>query len=255
VEVQLPAPSLLLSGSSRSASFDYEDVVLNGSAFDHALPSQNVNESSFTLRLLNPENTELGVFGNCAFCIYRFVVPDYDEPLALRASFNTDMPSPAPAAGDMYWGVANWQTDRWDWYPCLSGINTFGDSAPYKLDSGGADDGTFLVVLLLRRGLQRVDWVGLGGNIPAYVYFTFAPETPIAGDPISFDPSFSYDADTEVVAYSWDFDDDGLSDAATGTPDLVEHTFANAGDYPVSLKVETADAREITYRATVSVAP
>ncbi len=37
--------------------------------------------------------------------------------------------------------------------------------------------------------------------------FTYYPENPVVGEEITFDVSYSYDPDGEIVSWEWDFGD------------------------------------------------
>jgi hypothetical protein len=64
--------------------------------------------------------------------------------------------------------------------------------------------------------------------------------------PISLDAARSSDADGRVLAYLWDFDDDGRIDAATLTP-TVSYAFAEPGERRVRLTVvDDKNARDST---------
>jgi PKD repeat protein len=54
----------------------------------------------------------------------------------------------------------------------------------------------------------------------------------IAGNPIAFDGTGSYDEDGEVVGYAWDFGDGGVATEAS-----PEHIYYSAGEYTVRLTV------------------
>lgn len=83
-------------------------------------------------------------------------------------------------------------------------------------------------------------------NHEPVVEFSF--DSPvIAGSPVSFDSSDTFDPDGETLAFSWDFGDgvtNGLADP--------EHTFLKAGSYKVKLSVKDAD-NLVTEEATVKV--
>ncbi len=63
---------------------------------------------------------------------------------------------------------------------------------------------------------------------------TYSPVAPQAGEAVTFDASASFDFDGMLVAYAWDFDDDGRSDS---TAVVASHIFATPGHYRVSLSV------------------
>ncbi len=67
---------------------------------------------------------------------------------------------------------------------------------------------------------------------PPVASFTEAATTALTGAPINFDASASTDPDGSIVTYSWDFGD-GSTDAGL----TVNHSFAKAGQYTVTLTV------------------
>ncbi len=77
--------------------------------------------------------------------------------------------------------------------------------------------------------------------------FSFTPEHPSVGEPVSFDGSGSNDPDgKKIISYRWLFDDGGK--ATTSTP-FVKHAFAREGTYSVKLFV--TDSRELRGKTTV----
>ncbi|ELZ27556.1 von Willebrand factor type A domain-containing protein [Halosimplex carlsbadense 2-9-1] len=65
--------------------------------------------------------------------------------------------------------------------------------------------------------------------------FEYAPGDPVAGQPVEFDANASDPNGGEIVAYRWDFDNDGVVDAVGRN---VTHSYANASTYSVRLAVE-----------------
>jgi PKD repeat protein len=68
---------------------------------------------------------------------------------------------------------------------------------------------------------------------PPTATFTYDPPAPVVGESISFDATASFDSDGEIVKYVWYFGDDG-----TGTGKNTTHTFTEAGDYTVILRIK-----------------
>jgi len=82
--------------------------------------------------------------------------------------------------------------------------------------------------------------------------FTFLPTAPIVAETVTFNASASNDPDGTIVSYAWDF-----GDGASGSGAIVEHTYAAAGNYDVTLTVTDNDglAHTITKSIKVREAP
>jgi len=111
-------------------------------------------------------------------------------------------------------------------------------------------------------GYDELPSVAFGGYVrPREVIVTFQPPTaefdvspasPLAGESVSFDGTLSFDFDGEIIAYVWDFDGDGETDATDAT---TEHTYASAGTYAVSLTVVDNGGNADTLTIDIMVAP
>jgi PKD repeat protein len=86
-------------------------------------------------------------------------------------------------------------------------------------------------------------------NDPPTASFTASPDSPEAGQQVSFDAAGSSD-DGAIASYEWDFDGDGEADA---TGEQVTTTFDAAGDYDVELTVTDDDGATDSTTETVSV--
>ena len=69
---------------------------------------------------------------------------------------------------------------------------------------------------------------------PPTADFAVSPAIPVAGEPVLLDGTLSFDFDGSIIAYVWDLDGDGNTDATSAT---VDYTFSAAGTYEVSLTV------------------
>ncbi|MGA1876026.1 MAG: hypothetical protein ACMUIA_10500, partial [bacterium] len=78
---------------------------------------------------------------------------------------------------------------------------------------------------------------------PPVACFEAEPNPGYLDVPITFDPSCSYHSDgtRELVRYEWDWNNDGIYDVSTDTPDIQSYTWDLAtyplGTYPVTLRV------------------
>ncbi len=90
---------------------------------------------------------------------------------------------------------------------------------------------TAVVAVLVVGGLAG--YFTLIANDPPFASFSFAPEEPVAGQPVTFDASDSRDPDGDGVKdFRWAF-----GDAAEGKGRVVKHAFNSSGDFTVTLKV------------------
>jgi PKD repeat protein len=71
---------------------------------------------------------------------------------------------------------------------------------------------------------------------PPVASFVYSPEEPVVGEEITFDASSSYDPDGTVVKYEWDFGDGNTAEGVE-----VTHTYAEAGEYTVTLTITDND--------------
>ncbi|GAA0203848.1 PKD domain-containing protein [Halobaculum roseum] len=93
--------------------------------------------------------------------------------------------------------------------------------------------------------------VGEAENRPPTAEFEVSPSPPVAGSAATFDASDAADPDGSIARYEWDFGGDGSVDAEGPS---VEHTFAEAGDATVVLRVTDDDGAGDAVERTVSVA-
>lgn len=90
--------------------------------------------------------------------------------------------------------------------------------------------------------------------VPPTAAFEFAPDGPSVDESVTFDASESVDPDGRIVAYRWDFDDDGDIDRTTQDP-VTTYTYSNSGSYGVQLFVEDEDGVTGSTTRNVSVRP
>ncbi len=89
---------------------------------------------------------------------------------------------------------------------------------------------------------------GGGGNEAPTASFTTSPDSPSAGESVTFDGSGSSDSDGSIASYDWDF-----GDGTTATGETASHTYDSGGDYTATLTVtDDAGATDSTSQ-TVSV--
>ena len=86
-------------------------------------------------------------------------------------------------------------------------------------------------------------------NQPPVADFTYSPPNPTTTTNTSF-YSISYDPDGNIVAWNWDFNNDGITDA---TGSNVNYVFPSAGTYVVNLTVVDNDGARTSVTKTIIV--
>ncbi len=92
--------------------------------------------------------------------------------------------------------------------------------------------------------------VSAAPNQPPVARFTYSPENPTAGLPITFDASSSADPDGTIVSYAWDF-----GNGQQGSGAVVRHTYYQPGRYTVRLAVTDDRGGTAGAEAQVTVGP
>ena len=82
--------------------------------------------------------------------------------------------------------------------------------------------------------------------------FEHAPNDPVDGQQVSFDAGQSTPNGGSIVAYRWDFDNDGVTDA---TGESAAHTYPDAGTYQARLTVEKSCGATDVRIKEVTVSP
>jgi PKD repeat protein len=85
-------------------------------------------------------------------------------------------------------------------------------------------------------------------NPPPVPSFSMSTDNPRAGDAVTFDASATYDANGEVVDYSWDFGDGG-----TKTGAKVDHAYTKEGDYVATLTATDNEGATASVRHSLTV--
>ena len=87
-----------------------------------------------------------------------------------------------------------------------------------------------------------------GGNQPPVADFNYSPRTPHVGQPVTFDASYSYDPDGDIVSYEWDFGDE-----IAGNGMIVDHVYSWSESFTVTLTVRDRENAVDTIVKTVEV--
>ena len=89
-------------------------------------------------------------------------------------------------------------------------------------------------------------------NKPPVADFTWTPSTPTVNQTITFDASASNDPDGSLTVYEWDWNNDGTYEDSHTTP-TATHSWAQAGNYPVMVRVTDNDGATSIKTITIPV--
>ncbi len=90
-------------------------------------------------------------------------------------------------------------------------------------------------------------------GVPPMADFTFSPDSPGVGIPITFDARASRPAPgRQIVRYEWDFDANGIFEMSSASP-TIQHTFNQIGEVRVTLKVVDDQGVSATISKTVRI--
>lgn len=91
-------------------------------------------------------------------------------------------------------------------------------------------------------------------NQPPVANFSYNPENPIEGEPITLDARHSYDPDGRIVLYKWTVEKDGDQKSyATRLPFLLISEIPEAGVYTITLTVVDNNAAEDSITKDIEV--
>jgi len=206
------------------------------------------NDADETGYYLLERDSDDAVPGVAADMIYRGALTDAGEVLTLIDADGriVDTANAMPADDG---GIAAWPAGRADRaasvYASMERVTfEIADIPSNWTDSGGTppDDDSPLVP-----GTPRGE--NAAYNVPPVAQIDIVPAVPQPGVPARFDASRSSDANDLIVAYHWDF-----GDGATSDGQVVEHAYADAGEYAVTLIVTDSKGGQAILFENVQVA-
>ena len=152
-------------------------------------------------------------------------------------------------------------------YEILSYQWDFGDSSPnangpkvkHVYKKKGPDNGAYTVTLTIKfldlfENIEETEQLTrkiIFENEKVSAVFVAIPSTGAAPLEVLFDASGSIDPDGEIVAYEWDFDNDGQYDDSIGLK--PNWTFGQIGKYVVSLRVTDNNGEYATKEMEIEV--
>jgi len=132
----------------------------------------------------------------------------------------------------------------------------FGDltnSTGITADHAYQDDGNYIVTLTVTDNdgaSVSVNATVIILNTAPVASFSSSPSQPIAGGPVTFDASGSYDPDGTLMNYTWNFGDENIT--TTGESAII-HVYSQAADFNVTLTVIDNDGRSALTWQLISV--
>ena len=157
--------------------------------------------------------------------------------------------------------VGSYALDRWNTFEVTFEPGATETRFGYEVNGATAEEvvdrapyGDDLSYLTFHSGEFRVLWDAIrarkgAGSAPTAT-FTYSPDEPTRGEPVTFDGRESSDPDGTVTTHEWDFDGDGEFEASGAT---VDYQFEEAGDHDVRLRVVDDDGATATTTRSVSV--
>jgi hypothetical protein len=107
---------------------------------------------------------------------------------------------------------------------------------------------------------ELLDFGGIAGNTALFLItecmvapiasFSFLPESPKAGQPVTFDASMSFDLDGRITRYAWSF-----GDGSRAKGKIVTHTYVDNGMYVARLTATDEDGLKRKVRKSLAVCP
>jgi hypothetical protein len=89
-------------------------------------------------------------------------------------------------------------------------------------------------------------------NKPPVASFIWTPSNSNLNQEITFDASVSNDPDGSIISYEWDWNNDGVYEESHTTP-TATHSWTQAGNYFVTVRVTDNDGSTSTKKITVPV--
>jgi len=242
----LPPPNQLaehLAPAERGSRVAGSALLREGQAFAGGLPNQRVAALASSAAFVPDWPGGAAPFSGLAFAMYEFETADYTGAATLRSAWVAPQPLPA----EVYFGLADWDNNTWDWHPGEADDNLdLGSLEPYLLPGGS------LLVCVLKTGTasSELDWLRIGGD-PPQASLSATGTYGVYPLSVDFDASASTDADGSIVNYAWDPEGDGSFDVTTNNSPLFSFEYGAAGDFQAAVRVTDDDG--IYAQATVTV--
>jgi hypothetical protein len=238
---KLPSPSELsrletADPEQRSTSTDFpNDLILNGAEFRSDLVSARVQVDGDLLTFSSGFSP--------AYAIYSF-----DQPAPERLPQAHVIWETTPQAGNVFMGIANFQTNRWNWPQVTRGGETmfhdsieFADWEPYLAPATGK----FYVAVVVV-GDEFVKLRRLRSGEPYFVPFVMIPSAAIVPIETAVLGACRIEG-SETAALEVDFNEDGVADGLTENSRFL---YSIPGEKPVTVTSTDEDGMQATMTRT-----
>lgn len=241
----LPLPSTLhgLPVKPRTASYAETDLSHNGADYTTTLVNQHVTVQGTSLVFAPNYTGSQASEDAVALALYTFTVPGYDRAPLLRSDWGTPPADPA----SVWYGLANWTRNRWDW---------FNSPADYKLSVPSftpylnfAGD---LLLVVVRTGTDQstLDSVRLAAPLPTAALWASSTGGP-APFSTTLDASGSSAAEGSIVKYEFDTGDGSFTDnAAVAT---FPASYPAIGQYTARVRVTDSQGGKAVAQQFITV--
>ena len=230
---QLPSPSELARGTSETTEQRWRfgnEYLLDFNS------GENVHAKLEQLLLQPKFNDVQGV----AWAGYRFWLPDYSGENQVHLEISG---SGQPTPGTLYLGLANWDTNRWD----FMSVPQDGELLPGALDKyiRYGDDLLYAVLLTDGQDDVAINSIRIGGALETTAVLKSDMAIGLAPTAITLDGSDSRCYDGDILKYEFDPLGDGNWIDNEADSDLVQF-YLNPGYYMAGLRV-TDDLDNVAY--------
>lgn len=190
----LPLPAQLserLRVPEHTASYVPSDLVRKGMNFDGSFPHPLASAQGESCRFEPDQPAGSPGLAGAAWAFYSYSLSAYDGPDRIIDSWNLP-----PASGCAWLGLANWDRNRWDWYPASGsgGATQLSALGPYITFNGGL----LACVLLTGDSPRELSRLRIGGVAPV----AQLDATPLYGRPplsVTLDAGGSADPDGSMT--------------------------------------------------------
>lgn len=225
---ELPAPQMLLRqpGWAGAASTRWLHEV------DPELPRRHIFQNQFSPQGYpdNVEGLKLAAYGTFHFGGFFH----YEEPELIRLAWEGTAPGPS----NVFVALANFDADRWDWYPvdeAYSCVPRAGQYPPYVSQWGDV----LVVVVVCGYYSVKLDYLLLNDNvIPPFEVTDDLYDDPIYNYgplDVDFDASAARCIGGTIESFDFDWETDGVWDLLGDADGLASHVY-DAGNWRLTVR-------------------